>query len=93
MLIEKSKNLKVAFLLVDTKVGPTKDDILMYNYLQYLNINICVVATKCDKIGSTLRQRAMKEIKQKLNNDNVIMTSTVERIGINEVIEVIKNNI
>ena len=91
--LEKSKNLKVAFLLVDTKVGPTKDDILMYNYLQYLNINICVVATKCDKIGSTLRQRAMKEIKQKLNNDNVIMTSTVERIGINEVIEVIKNNI
>lgn len=91
--LEKSKNLKVAFLLVDTKVGPTKDDILMYNYLKYLNINICVIATKCDKIGSTLRQRAMKEIKQKLNNDNVIMTSTVERIGINEVIEVIKNNI
>jgi len=91
--LEKNQNLKVAFLLVDTKVGPTKDDILMYDYLQYMNIPICVVATKCDKIGTTLRQRAMKEIRTKLKNDNVIMTSTVEKIGLDKVIEVIRSNL
>ncbi len=88
--LDKSKNLKIAFLLVDTKVGPTKDDILMYDYLKYKNINVCLIATKCDKIGSTLRIRSIKDIKTKLNNDNVIMTSTVENIGIDKIIDLIK---
>src|SRR5690554_429786 len=48
-----NQNLKIAFLLVDTKVGPTKDDILMYDYLKYLNLNIKIIATKFDKVGTT----------------------------------------
>ena len=31
-------NLKACFLLVDTKVGPTKDDVLMYDYSSSLGI-------------------------------------------------------
>ena len=33
-----NNNLKVVFLLVDTKVGPTKDDILMYKFLKCIII-------------------------------------------------------
>ena len=84
--LKKSGNIKIAFLLVDTKVGPTKDDILMYEYLKFMNVNVIVISTKCDKIGKTLRPRAIKNIKEKLNIDNCIMTSTVEKIGINEII-------
>lgn len=88
--LDKSEDLKVVFLLVDTKVGPTKDDILMYNYLMTLQKNIVIIATKCDKVGKTLRYRAIKEIKQKLQNDNVIMTSVEEKIGMREIIDILK---
>ena len=33
-------NLKAVFLLVDFKVGPTKDDILMYEFLKFYNKKI-----------------------------------------------------
>ena len=84
-------NLKIAFLLVDTKVGPTKDDILMYNYMMHYGINIQIITTKCDKVPTTLRFKAIKEIKQKLQNDNIIVTSAEKKIGINEIVELISN--
>ena len=84
-------NLKIAFLLVDTKVGPTKDDILMYNYMMHYGINIQIITTKCDKVPTTLRFKAIKEIKQKLQNDNIIVTSAEKKMGINEIVELISN--
>lgn len=88
--LNNSSNIKIVFLLVDTKVGPTKDDLLIYNYLLHLSLNVCVLATKSDKIGSTLRFKAMKEVKQKLQNDNVIMTSSEKNFGIKEIQEMIQ---
>ncbi|MCR5423005.1 MAG: ribosome biogenesis GTP-binding protein YihA/YsxC [Bacilli bacterium] len=84
-------NLKIAFLLVDTKVGPTKDDILMYNYMMHYGINIQIITTKADKVPTTLRFKAIKEIKQKLQNDNIIVTSAEKKMGINEIVELISN--
>ena len=34
--LQDNPNLKMCFLLVDTKVGPTADDVLMYDYLKFL---------------------------------------------------------
>ncbi len=90
--LDKNKNLKLIFLLIDTKVGPTEDDILMYNYLLHLNKEIVIIATKCDKLGTTLRFGAIKNIKMKMQNDDVIMTSTEKNIGINEIREKILAN-
>jgi len=78
-------------LLIDTKVGPTKDDILMYNYMMHFGINIQIITTKCDKVPTTLRFKAIKEIKQKLQNDNIIVTSAEKKMGINEIVELISN--
>ena len=91
--LKKSKNVKIAFLLVDTKVGPTKDDILMYEYLKYMNVNTLVISTKCDKVGKTLRQRAIKNVKEKLSIDKCIMTSVEEKCGIGEIIKIISENV
>ena len=82
--LENSKNIVTCFLLVDTKIGPTNDDVLMYEYLKYLNKNIVVVATKSDKVGNSLLFRHKKQISEKLKDANVIMTSTVKRTGIEE---------
>lgn len=82
--LEKSANIKMCFLLVDTKIGPTNDDILMYNYLKYLHKDVTVIATKSDKVGNSLIYRHKKQILEKLPDANIILTSTVKRTGIEE---------
>jgi GTP-binding protein len=91
--LHNNTNLKIAFLLVDTKVGPTNDDILMYDYLKYLGLNIKIIATKADKVGTTKVLTHKKQIKEKLNisNDDIFMTSVQEKKGIIEVIDLIKS--
>lgn len=90
-----NKNLKIVFLLVDTKVGPTKDDILMFEYLKYLKLNIIVVGTKLDKVGSTQLIKQKKMISNSLNIplDNVILTSSEKKQGFEKVLEQIEKNI
>lgn len=90
--LNKSKNLKIAFLLIDLKVGPTEDDILMFNYLKYLNINVKIIVTKIDKIGKTLRYRHIKVVAKKLDlkMDDLILTSSSTKEGVDKVISIIE---
>ncbi len=64
------ETLKMAVLLVDFKVGPTEDDILMYNYLKYYDIQTLIVATKKDKVKSSLQSTHKKNIFNKLEGLN-----------------------
>lgn len=88
-------NLKIAFLLVDTKVGPTGDDKLMFDYLKYLHIKTIVIATKADKVGSTKRISFAKEISKKLeiNLSSVVLTSSEEGFGFDKVYEIIEKEL
>lgn len=90
--LKDNPNLKIAFLLIDTKVGPTKDDILMYQYLQFLNINIMIIATKSDKVRTTFLPKNKKMIKETLNikDDQIIFTSAETKVGIDKVREIIQ---
>ena len=87
--LNNSSNLKIAFLLIDSKVGPTNDDILMYDYMLHLNLNVIIISTKVDKIPTTLRFKAIKNIKDKFST-NVIVTSAEKRLGIEEIINEIQ---
>ena len=91
-----SSNLKICFLLVDIRNKPTGDDILMYEYLKHFNIKVVVIATKADKVGTTLVQRHLKEIKNTLklsSNDMCLAVSSETKKGLEEVWKVIENNI
>lgn len=90
--LKNNPNLKIAFLLIDTKVGPTEDDILMYEYLKYLGINIKIIATKSDKVGSSKIFSHKKVIKEKLNitDEDIFVTSAAEKKGFSEIINFIK---
>lgn len=94
--LKKTQNLKIGFLLVDSKVGPTEDDILMYKYLQYMNVNIKIIATKIDRIGKTIRIRYLKQILEKLGitqKEDVIMTSSSTKEGLETVYKMIGEKI
>ena len=81
------------FLLIDYRHKPTEDDILMYDFLKYYNLNIKVIATKYDKVGKNAREKQNKLIKDTLKlgeGEDFIPFSTVSKKGRDEVYEVIK---
>ena len=96
MMIEEylktRSTMKKVFLLVDYRHKPTEDDILMYNFLKYYNLNITVVATKYDKITKNGRIKQDKLIKDALKldeNENFIPWSTITKKGRDEILEII----
>lgn len=90
--LKDNPNLKNTFLLVDTKVGMTDDDILMYNYLVELDIPFSIVMTKCDKVPVTHLQRYTKDIINSVDVD-VIITSSEKKKGIEELVTYIKSKL
>ena len=44
--------------LIDSRVGPTKDDEMMLAYLREAELPFIVVATKCDKLNATERKKS-----------------------------------
>ncbi len=60
----KNKNidrLKAVIQLVDVRVGPTDDDIMMINFLIEMKLPFFVVATKCDKLSKTALQKTLDD--------------------------------
>ncbi len=66
-------NLKFVCLLIDFKVGPTKDDLMTYEFLKSLHRDIVIVATKKDKINKTLQKKQEKVIKEILGDPKVFI--------------------
>ena len=92
--LKNRDNLKHVFLLVDYRHKPTEDDVLMYDFLKYYNLNITVVATKYDKISKNGRVKQDKLIKDTLKlDDEFIPWSTITKKGRVEVLEIIENNL
>ncbi|ADX70453.1 ribosome biogenesis GTP-binding protein YihA/YsxC [Lactobacillus helveticus] len=86
--LETRPNLKGLVILIDSRHEPTKDDIAMYNYAQYLNLPILVVCTKIDKIKKSQVNKVMSRLKKNidLNYDHVtVLTfSSVTKLHVAE---------
>ena len=86
--LETRPNLKGLVILIDSRHEPTKDDIAMYNYAQYLNLPILVVCTKIDKIKKSQVNKVMSRLKKNidLNYDHVTVLkfSSVTKLHVAE---------
>ncbi|MBR1386067.1 MAG: YihA family ribosome biogenesis GTP-binding protein [Bacilli bacterium] len=92
--LEKRKELKRVFLLIDFRHKPTNDDKIMYDFLKYYQIPVTVVATKVDKVSSREKDKNIKEIKDTLDivvGDNLVLFSSVTKIGREEVLKIIED--
>lgn len=81
---ESIDSVKLVIQLIDVRVGPTSDDIMMINFLIDMNIPFIVVATKSDKLSKTALFTRIQEIKHDffLGTDiDVIPFSSVTRDG------------
>ena len=91
--LEKRKELKRVFLLVDFRHNPTNDDKLMYDYLKYYQIPVTVVATKLDKVGAREKDKNLKSLKDTLDivvGDNIVLFSSVNKTGREEILNIIE---
>ena len=56
--------LKLVIQLVDSRIGPTKDDEMMISFLSESGLDFCVVATKTDKLNATERKKNLAAISE-----------------------------
>lgn len=80
------------FSLADIRHDPTADDRQMIEYLNYHILPFTVIATKADKLSRAQAQRSVINIAAtyKCGADNIIVTSSETRQGLNEVLEKIE---
>ena len=93
--LKERPNLKHVFMLIDYRHKPTEDDILMYEFLKYYNLNITIVATKYDKVSKNNRIKQDKIIKDtlKFEDDEFITFSTITKKGRTEILSIIEGEI
>lgn len=78
------KPFRGAVQLVDARHTPSEDDVSMYQYLKYFNVDVLVVGTKVDKTSKAKRQAIMRDIKQTLDlnqTDQLVMFSATTGEG------------
>ena len=92
--LKERDNLKRVFMLIDFRHKPTNDDVMMYEYLKYYNIPVTIIATKSDKVSKNSYEKNKKIIMDTLKfaeNDNLILFSTVNKVGKQDVYKVIED--
>lgn len=92
--LEKREEMKRVFMLVDFRIKPTDDDVLMYQFLKYYSIPVTIVLTKIDKVPVSKKERNLKIIKDTLNlavGDDYILFSSINKTGRDNVLKIIEN--
>ena len=69
---ETREQLQLVVLIVDLRHEPTREDIQMVEYVNYLNIPLLIVATKLDKIPKTKRERNINQMRKIFSTDEQI---------------------
>ena len=91
--LEKRENLVKVVQLVDIRHKPSAQDVQMYDYLKYYNLDGIVVATKADKVSNNEKAKCLKEIRTVLGmgkSDIIIPCSALKRTGYDQLLEVIE---
>lgn len=84
------KQLSKVFVLIDAKVGPTSDDLLMLESLKELGRESMIILTKADKV----KQSEMYETKKRLNNitNDYIVISSIKGTNISKLKKIINSH-
>ena len=100
MMIEEyiinRKDLRRVFLLVDYRHKPSEDDLLMFNFMKYYNLDVTIVATKADKLNQKEKAKSDKFLEEAFalkENDNIVVFSSVTKKGKEEIYNIIKESL
>lgn len=90
---ENTENLKRVFVLVDIRHEPTEKDKMMLEYLYTYNLPFNIIATKSDKIarGQIEKHKIMLASALGVGTADIIVTSNVEKRGLDKIYEIIES--
>jgi len=91
--LEKSKQLKLIFLLIDIRHEPSENDKMMYDWIVYQGYHPVIIATKLDKIKRSQKDKHIKIIKETLSVEAetiIVPFSSQTKQGVEEVWEIIE---
>lgn len=94
--LKNRDNLTKVFLLVDYRHKPSEDDVIMYDFLKYYNLDITIVATKYDKVSTNQKQKQDKLIKDTFKlkeTEDFVRFSSLTKKGREEIYSIIENSI
>lgn len=89
MYLTDREELKRVILLVDSRHKPTKDDLLMHDWIKHFDIEAIVVATKSDKLSNNDLRKSEKIIKETMGltkDDKFYFFSSLNKRGKDELI-------
>lgn len=92
--LSNRENLMEVILVVDIRHAPSKEDVLMYNWLLQYGFTGYVVATKADKISKGKWNKHIKVIKETLNikdNELILPFSSDSKVNLEKIHEQIEN--
>lgn len=91
-LLERDE-LVMIMVLVDGEIGPTKLDVQMLEWLQSHGRPHTVIATKHDKVKSSVRDKRKRELAEKCNLDpkQVVWVSASKNVGIDQLRTLVRN--
>lgn len=85
-LFDSKYVFKKVVLIIDAKVGPTIDDIQIFQALEHDNKDIVIVANKIDKIKPSEYEKKMQAYREQFPSHNVIPFSAAKKEGLGELI-------
>lgn len=92
--LEKRDQMKRVFMLIDFRIKPTENDVLMYQFLKYYNIPVTLVLTKIDKVSTSKKERNLKIIKETIDlavGDDLVLFSSLNKTGRLEILKILEN--
>lgn len=92
--LNKSRQLRAVFLLIDIRHEPSANDKNMYEWIKYNGYEPVIIATKLDKINRSQRQKHVKMIREGLGMSKeglIFPFSAVTKMGREEIWEYIES--
>jgi GTP-binding protein len=91
--IRNRPQLRLVLLLVDCRIPPTENDVLMKEWLDHNGIEHAVILTKADKLSRSQLNRTAQAARQRLGTKDLIPFSSVTGLGKDAVLTRIQNTI
>ncbi|GGD54477.1 ribosome biogenesis GTP-binding protein YihA/YsxC [Paenibacillus nasutitermitis] len=94
--LQNRQPLKMVMLIIDVRHEPSKDDKMMYDWLKFYDIPVCIVVTKADKIPRSKWDKHIKMIKNTLGTlpgEPIVLFSSETGLGRDEVWSIIVERI
>ena len=90
------ETLRAVILLIDIRHAPTKDDVMMYDWIVSNDLSPVIVATKLDKIKRSQLDKQIKLIRETLGaskNVKILPHSAITKAGREEILTLIESEL